>query len=273
MRIIIGFILLLLVAASCRPAKKVQRIEDAITKVDTSKVVIVIKNDTIDSSKLIREVYNKVLKNKIDFNTFSAKVKVVYEGKELSDEANAFIRIHKDSIIWISLRGALGIEGFRVLITKDSVQVLNLLKKQVTKRTIGFLQEVTELPFDFYTLQDLIIGNPIFIDNNIVSYRTNGDNELLVLMNGKLFKHLVTLDNTDFKILHSKLDDVDVIRNRTSDITFSDYDLSAGVPFATKRKITVSEKSKLDIQLEFKQYNFNQSTTFPFNIPKNYKRL
>lgn len=258
---------------ACRPAKKVQKIQTAISKVDTTSIIVVKDNKGIDSTKLIKEVYNKVIKNKIDFNTFNAKVRVAYEGKEGGDEATAYIRLKKDSAMWLSLRGALGIEGFRVLVTKDSVKVMNLLKKNVQYRSINYLQEITDLPFDFTTLQDMVIGNPVFIDSNIISYKVNNNNELLVLMGGKLFKHLVSLDNTNYRILHSKLDDIDVVRNRTCDITFSSYNEEAGVPFSTNRKISVAEQSKLDINLDFKQYFFNQPVTFPFNIPKNYKRL
>ncbi len=263
-----------IVMFACRPAKKVQKIQTAISKVDTSSVTVVPGKDNkgVDSAQLLRDVFNKVLKNKIDFKTFNAKIRVEYSAKQGGDEATAYARLEKDKIIWLSLRGALGIEGFRVLVTKDSVKVMNLLKKDVQLRSIGYLQEITELPFDFTTLQDLIIGNPVFTDSNIVSYRTNANNELLVLMVGKLFKHLVTLDNKDFKLLHSKLDDVDVVRNRTCDITFSDYESNSGVAFSTKRKISVAEKAKLDINLDFKQYSFNEPTTFPFTIPKNFKR-
>lgn len=263
-----------LVMFGCRPAKKVQKIQTAISKVDTTSVTVMPKKDNkgVDSARLLKDVYSKVLKNKIDFKTFNAKVRVEYSGKQGGDEATAYVRLEKDKVIWLSLRGALGIEGFRVLVTKDSVKVMNLLKKDVQLRSIGYLQEITELPFDFTTLQDLIIGNPVFVDSNIISYRTNANQELLVLMVGKLFKHLVTLDNKDFKLLHSKLDDVDVVRNRTCDITFSDYQSNSGVPFSTKRKISVAEKAKLDINLDFKQYSFNEPTTFPFSIPKNFRR-
>jgi outer membrane lipoprotein-sorting protein len=120
-------------------------------------------------------------------------------------------------------------------------------------------------------LQDLIIGNPVFADKNIASYRTNGNNELSILMIGDLFKHLITLDNSNFRIIHSKLDDVDVVRNRTCDISFSDYQTTTGFAFSTKRRISVAEKSKLDINLDFKNYEFNQPVTFPFTVPKNYK--
>lgn len=273
MRILTIIVLATLSMAACRPAKKVQKIQEAISKIDTTESVVVKdKTKPVDSIGLGRDVFKKVLRNKIDYETFSAKVRVDYEGKDGGDEATAYLRLRKDSTMWLSLRGALGIEGFRVLITRDSVKVMNLLKKTVQLRSIGYLQEMTQLPFDFKTLQDLVVGNPVFVDDNIVSYKTNVNNQLLVLMIGQVFKHLITLDNTTLHVLHSKLDDVNVERNRTCDITFDDYQTTSGFAFSTKRRISVAEQSKLDIGLDFKQYAFNQAVTFPFSIPKNYKK-
>jgi hypothetical protein len=67
---------------------------------------------------------------------------------------------------------------------------------------------------------------------------------------------------------HSKLDDRN--RNRTCDLSYDNYEDKKGVNFSSKRRITVSEKSKLDIKLDFKSYNFNETLSFPFNVPKNY---
>jgi hypothetical protein len=96
------------------------------------------------------------------------------------------------------------------------------------------------------------MGNPIYIDSNVMSYKSSA-NELLVQMAGDVIKHLLTLNNTDFHILHSKLDDINVQRNRTCDISQNAYEPLGGYQFATYRKITVSEKSKLDIYLDFKE--------------------
>ena len=266
---------------ACRPAKKVQKIQEAISRVDTVPVVVVADNKTeskTDNKKTetatnTKDIFEKVLKNKKDFSYFNAKVRVEYEGKEGGDEATAYVRLRKDSAIWLSLRGPLGIEGFRVLITRDSVKVMNPVKKNVEFRSISYLQEISPMPFDFATLQDMVIGNPVFIDSSITGSKVSPNNQLLVLMRGKVFRHLLTLDNTDYKVLHSKLDDIDVGRNRTCDITFSDYENAAGFLFSKSRKISIAEQSKLDVNLDFKQYSFNQLLTFPFNIPKNYKRL
>jgi hypothetical protein len=53
-------------------------------------------------------------------------------------------------------------------------------------------------------------------------------------------------------------------------LTYSGYENKKGVFFSTNRKITVAEKSKLDVKLDFKQYEFNETLSFPFAVPKNY---
>ena len=132
--------------------------------------------------------------NYIDFKTFSAKIKVEYQdSKGKQPDVTAIVRIIKDSAIWISLTASiLNIEVYRVLITKDSVILLNKQEKEVQYRSLDYLQEVTEIPFDYKTLQDLLIGNPVFIDSNIVYYKKT-DDQILFSMVGGYFKHLLTL--------------------------------------------------------------------------------
>ena len=91
-------------------------------------------------------------------------------------------------------------------------------------------------------------------------------------MAGQFFKHLLTLSSSTYLLTHSKLDDVDINRNRTADITYSGFENKNGVNFSTYREITISEKNKVDIQLNFKQYEFNKELSVFLNIPKNYKR-
>lgn len=268
-RYLLYVVVLIGMGVGCRPAKKVQRIEQSISKKDTAETVII--KPAIDSFSIVKNIVDSLNEKRIAFNTFSGKIKVDYEGKEGGDQATAYVRIRKDSIIWLSLTGALGIEGYRLMISKDSFRLMNKLQKTVQYRSIAYLQEITEVPFDFYSLQDMIIGNPVFIDSNVVSYKNN-QSELLILMVGNVFKHLLTVENGDHLIRHSKLDDVNPIRNRTCDITYDSYENAGNFYFSTKRRISVAEKSKLDINIEFKQYNFNKPLDFPFNIPKNYKR-
>jgi hypothetical protein len=273
MKYISGLVIITLIAAAATSCRSTKTIQTAIGKKDTA-VVIPVVDHRADSMVYIKKVWDTILKNRIeDYKTFSAKIKVDFEGSDgkKNPPVNAFVRMKKDSVIWVNISAAFGIDAFRVLITPDSVKVLNKLNKTYQLRSVEYLQELTKIPMTFIDLQNLLIGNPIFLDSNISSYKKD-EKSISLLSVGVLFKHLLTVNKDDYTLEHSKLDDVDPIRARTADVTYSDYQNKNGVRFSTHRKITVSEKSKLDIEMEFKQFDFNVDLNFPFTIPKNYKR-
>jgi hypothetical protein len=230
------------------------------------------KKSEADSILMVKHTFENVLSQHIDFKTFSAKIKVDYEdSKGKKPDVNAYIKIFKDSLIWINIRSVfLDIEAFRILVTPDSVFVVNKLEKEAQLRSLDYLQDLTEIPFDFKTLQDLLVGNPVFLDTTIISFKKSEDHTLLATV-GKYFKHLLTLSADKNVLLHSKLDDVDVNRNRTADITYGEFENKSGVNFSTYRQITMSEKVRLDVRLNYKQYDFNKELSVSFNIPRNYK--
>lgn len=253
----------------CRTSK---RITKAIAPKDT--MAIIIPNQTAnDSLEAIKNTINTFRSHHIDFKTFSAKIKVDYEdNKGKQPDFIAKVDIVKDSAIKVSITATLiNLEVFRILITQDSVILVNKREKEVQYRSIDFLQETTQIPFDFFTMQDMLIGNPVFTDSNILSFRRT-ENTYLVGMVGEFFKHLLTLSADNKLMQHSKLDDTDVTRNRTADITYSDYETKDNIIFSTYRDITVSEKTRLNIQMKYKQWEFNKELSITFNVPKNYKR-
>jgi hypothetical protein len=263
-------LLILLVAgiflSSCHSARKIQT---AITKKDTTTAVAPPVHTGEDSAAIIRENYSKIKSQQLSFNTFNARMDVEFTGGDgKREKVNATLRMYKDSVIWVSVTGPFGIEGLRAYITKDSIKIINKQAKVYTKRSVAYIQEVTGLPLDLASLQELLIGNPVFLDSNIVSYTKTGSTVSLLYI-GEWFRHLITLN--DGLIQHSKLDDVDAGRSRTCDLSYDDYETKKGPNFSTKRRITVAEKSNLDIKLDFKSYSFNETLSFPFSVPKSYK--
>lgn len=261
-------VLVALFFSSCKSTKKIQA---AISKKDTTAVVIK-ETSNEDSLNIIRNAVANLHKKHTDFKTFSAKIKVDYQdSKGKQPGVTAFVRMIKDSVIWISgYATVFNIEAFRTKITKDSVIVIDKINKEVQRRSIDYLQEVTQIPFDFSTLQDLLIGNPIFLTDSVISYKET-ESKILIATLDLNFKHLLTISKPQNNITHSKLDDLDITRNRTADITYDEFEENNGRVFSTAREITVSEKNKLDIQLKYKQYEFDKELQVNFNIPKNYK--
>jgi len=255
---------------SCHSAKMTQQ---AVVVKDTVAAVViapVTNHEKDDSIAFIKEVYNQMQGNHLDFSTFSAKIDVDYEnstGKKYN--VNAHLRMQKDSVIWISITAILGIEGMRLYITPDSVKMLDKQNKIYTVRDIAFLHEITGLPLDFGTLQDLLIGNPIFFDSAILNY-TKTDKTISLLYENEYIRNLLTVGGTDKLLQSSKLEEKSVTKKRMSDLTYSDYENIKEGLFAEKRTINISDTSRINIKMDFKQYEFNEKLSFPFSVPKSY---
>lgn len=264
-------VLIICLFCACHTTKHIQA---AIPKKDSVAVAETIPSDRAkkDSILFMQDSYKKIMTNAISFTSFSAKLDVDYEdadGKKYN--VNAHLRMFKDSLIWVSITAVLGIEGLRILIDKDSVRLLDKQNRIFTVRSIPYLQELVELPLDLTTLQQLLIGNPVFLDPEILSY-TRFENTITLQSNSDVFKNLFTVGSKDYLVQTSKLDDLDPQENRTCYLTYSGYENKKGVNFSTKRRIQASEKKKLDIKMDFKQYEFNEKLSFPFSVPKNYDR-
>ncbi|MEN9549586.1 MAG: hypothetical protein RIR12_2177 [Bacteroidota bacterium] len=270
------FISLLASAAlitACRTTKKIQT---AISKTDTTAVQIhpvVILPEGEDTAATITENYAMIVAKNLYYTAFSAKIEVDYidaDGKKYN--VNAHVRMQKDSTIWISVTAILGIEGLRALITKDSIKILDKQNKTYTARSIDYLEELTALPLTLQSLQDLFIGNPVFFNKNIIGYSRSQEN-ISFKTTGEFIKGLFTFNDQSKQLQSTKLDDANERQNRSCLMTYDKYDNKKGKLFAEKREIRITEKSTMTFRLDYKQYEFNETLSFPFSIPKTYKAI
>lgn len=268
MKQLTSFIFFILLFAACTTSKKVQVIKNALSKNDTMQYQIVSNKSIIDSGALVRQIIEKIEHTKMDFVTMNARLKVDYETIKNADSYIANVSMKKDSAIFLTVRGAMGVIGLKALINKDSVVIIYPLEKKTVSRPFSYLQEVAKIPFTFSTIQDLILGNPIFMDSiGITSYKMY-DSKLQVSLLGNIFKNLISLNEDNSRILHFKLDDVDVNLHRTCDISYRDHTLVNQFQFPLYRDIAISAQSRLEIHLEVKEFNFNEPLKYTFAIPK-----
>ena len=74
---LLGFLLLL--ASSCATFKKVQIIQDAVSKSDTTKSQFVTEIKKVDSLAIVKNILRKIAIAKLDYKTMNARIKVEYE--------------------------------------------------------------------------------------------------------------------------------------------------------------------------------------------------
>jgi hypothetical protein len=264
--IIIGVVFM----AACTNVKKVQVLQDALSKSDSTYLIK--KKPTIDSNLIVQNIVNQIVENKLKFSTMNARLKLDYESEKNADDYIVNISLIKDSAIYITIRGAMGVIGLKAIIDKDSVLLIFPLTRKQERRPLTYLQEVVKIPFTFQTIQDLMIGNPIFMDKaTLTSYKKTADRLQIGLL-GNLFKNLIVLNEDNTKVLHFKLDDVDISEHRTCDITYGQHQAVLNGQFPLSREIIIGGKSKLEIRMEIKEYSFNEPLKYTFAIPKPGKR-
>lgn len=136
-----------------------------------------------------------------DFDYIGMKVNadVRDNGEKLSFKAT--LRMKRDSVIWLSIAPALGVEMARVVITPDSVKYVSKVpgQKHYYLGDFSIIQEVTGLGLDFSALQDLLVGNAVLMDKQEDKFESRIQEQQYVLISkvDRKLKKLIGSDEKD----------------------------------------------------------------------------
>lgn len=123
-------------------------------------------------------------KRSLDWDWLGFKMSADVKANGASEDFTLSVRMARDSAIWVSLSPALGVEVARILLTPDSVQLISKvpMNKFVYSGDYQQLQDFLEVPFDFYSFQDLFTGSPLGLDpwHDKFASKVDDDNYLIV---------------------------------------------------------------------------------------------
>ncbi|MBV9963613.1 MAG: DUF4292 domain-containing protein [Parafilimonas sp.] len=253
-----------IISVGCHTAKQTQHIvKDTVI---TQSPAATLK--PVDSIATIKEQLANTLNTPLNFTTFYGRAKANFSSPQASGNATVYIKMQKDSIIWISITGPLNIEGARVLITPDSVKIMNKLESTLQLSSIAHLQQLTKLPLTFNDFQNLILGRPAIIGNN-VDYQFKKDS-ITITSAGDLLTYVYSFTKNNLQLGQSNFQPVNNTTVKSANIFYNDYRQVDNINFSASRDISVSGEAPITLQLNFKEYNFNQPQTFLFTVSKNY---
>ena len=115
---------------------------------------------TLSANHIIREVED----NRFEFDNLDTKFNVRLEGNNIGLKGQ--LKMKNDSVIWISLSLKLGIEVARVMITEDSVKLINRTNKTYFVESVDKFQERLPSEVTMQFLQDILVGNDILLSKN-----------------------------------------------------------------------------------------------------------
>jgi len=226
--------------------------------------------------------------NKFRFNTFSAKAEVKLKQGEKKQSFKSTVRIKKDSAIWMSITPLLGYEVARVLITKDTVKVINRLKKNYFVGNYAYINKRFNLEFEFELLQSILLGNPIdFESDDKVKFSIDKDKYYL----GNLKKRRARKADDKPEVIEKKKDEVlslwidpdlfKVVDFLLSDLTadrfvigkYSDFETYEGQKLPHKLNFEIQAAQPSTVDIDYSKVYLDKAIKFSFNIPSKYEQV
>jgi hypothetical protein len=195
------------------------------------------------------------------------------------------LRMYKDSVIWMSL-GKLGIEGARVLITKDSVKFINTLKNTYFKGDYAYISKLLNTELDFEMLQSLLIGNSVSFYDEDEKIKPGVDDCKYTLGTVRKFKmrkvekgknlrepaQTIYMVPGMFKV--ARIVFYEFNPDRSFDAKFDGFEqLEDGQLFPMKMIYAIKAQKNVNIDIQYSKVNVNEDVSFPFKIPDNYEQI
>lgn len=218
-------------------------------------------------------VLDSIMGQQLDFNTFSARAKtrITVNNRDTYD-ATANIRIIRDEAIWVSVTALMGIEAGRLLITPDSVKIINRLRSEYHAKPFDYVHDYTSGELDFLSLQDLLVGNviPSAIGAHVgISAVETGGN--ILRGGGKDLAYFIQL-NENFRPVLMLLEEAG--RDQLLEATYAEYNRFGErlAPMGVTLSIQAGQQH-IQSQMSYTRVAYNEALEVPFSIPAKYKEI
>ncbi len=247
----------------------------------TRKITIDVRDQVQNSTKPPDQII--ILDNDCEWfdGKFSADINV--DGKANSVKGRA--RIRKDSLIWISVKAIDIIEAFRILISPDSVQMINYLDKKFFMDKFSAIKDFIKYDLSFQMVQNIFVGNPTFIFN-LNDYKVFNNKTGDEIISSSDFKTYVDARNSSqpanflFQALwvkdkvHTRNLIYDPANKVELDLQYTEHEMVDSLLFPKTTQLTViGDSAKSQFKFTYNKIVLNEPFDFPFTIPDSYERI
>lgn len=204
--------------------------------------------------------------NQLDILEMQGKIRISMEDSGQSYNANLTIR-EKDRKIWFIIK-FIGMEFFRGLIDQERIQILDRNGKEHLTATWKEIKNTYHDDLTYETFRNLLLGNPFLVKGanygfykkeSIYEYDyTSEASQLLIsILFQKRIKESQWILENDKIAIEAKYDQYD---SPTLKI----------IPYFRQYILYFHNTQPINIQVEIKNYSFDDNITIPFEVPDRY---
>jgi hypothetical protein len=232
-------------------------------------------------------LFEKLKSKELNYSGFSARFSAEYTNSGKKTSFNGQVRIQKDSIIWLTFSPVLGIEVFRIMITQDSVMYINRMNNTYFLGDYAYVNKFLNTTIDYDILQSFLTGNDLsfYEKGKFKASLDRGQYKLSTAERSKLKKAVrrgqeplnvliqnIWIDPDNFKI--TKANVKEIRRPATQlEAEYSAFEMIDQQLFPKEMTFDISADNNLHVQVSFTKISLNQPMSFPFRVPKGYRRV
>lgn len=207
----------------------------------------------------------------LKFNELSAKLRITAAQNGQPQSFNCQLRWKKGEKIWLSM-SLLGVEGVRVLITRDSIKWIDRINNEYLLKPYSYTAQALKLDIPFEALERVLIGQPALMDKSIVK---TAETEVSQEWRG------VYQNTFNTAAFFSKINNMlieysayDPMQQRSLLCRYGDFRPVSNRIFAFDRYMKfILKNDNIEIQAKFVDVSVMENLSFPFEIPSKYKRI
>lgn len=218
---------------------------------------------------LIQQLKN----NELQYDWFVAKAKAHFEDKSQSIGFSLQIRQQRDSLTWMTFK-KVSVEGARLRLTPEKAEILNHQDNEYSSLSFEEFSKRLQLPLGLRDLQQLLVGNPIWLDSidwkadvEGLQHRLRG-NYRRANTEIQLF-----LNATSFRIekIEAQVGNTNVVALLSDYKTITENEKSYTAPEKVELVISQPQKGETRLEIRYNDISFEAPSNTRFEIPSHYK--
>ncbi|MGH1335637.1 MAG: DUF4292 domain-containing protein [Aureispira sp.] len=234
------------------------------------KATVVTDSTAQPTKKTAKFLLRQLTQQMLSYEWFGCRAKIKVDSEQQDVVFTAALRMQKDSIIWVRIK-KMSVEGARIKITPQSIEILNRQESQYIKRPFSFIKEEYGLDITFAQLQEVLLGNPILYKKRPLLSGVEG--KRLVLKTPPNQKEVLKLflRANDFLLDEWR----GSVEGSSLSINYSAYELLEKQQIATKKVVHIDseEVGIVDINFSFSGMVLNEIQKVGFTVPSSYEHL
>jgi hypothetical protein len=213
-------------------------------------------------------VLNTIDANVNNFSFYQSRAKVNYQDDKQKIELDINLVMEKDQYIWLSVTAVLGIEVARIMITQDSVKILDRLHRKYIAADFDYIQRMSNVPLKLNNLQNLIVGNTVFgnsVQKSVVD-TILGAITVSTLINTQ---KQTTFYNANYKVNRTLIEAQN--QSRQLHITYPTYSTFDQNVYPNAMNINIRAEKNLECTFELSNFVFTKKRETQFTVPSGYE--